>query len=449
MPRFNQRFGRATALAAMIVPALALLGNAAWSQTNPPPGVQLLTLAPVPPTAGNTTDGGMYSWDISFVDPVTQMYYLADRSNKAIDVVDAKTGVFINQISANPPFAGFTGSTSKSGPNGVVAATLGSNSFLFVTDSPSRVVSINANTGATISSVTTGSPTGLRADELAFDPVDNLLLVINNADTPPFAVFIPVNPQTGVLSPPPYYSIVFDAAHGVDAQNGAEQPQWEPVTQRFYLSIPQIGPNASLGGVLRINPALRALQQSVEAIYYVQFCSPAGMAVGPNADLFIGCNTTFDRNGNVWDPAGTVPADPRDVILSAQTGGPVAGNLDANVYGVGPGDEVYYNAFDNSYYASGSGSPAAPQPTKAATGSTPMGVVGAASESILQLVPTLSVKPPTPAVTGLGAATPHSVAANGSNGLVFVATGANNVLLTPDGQLNCLTGCVAVYGRPH
>jgi len=57
---------------------------------------------------------------------------------------------------------------------------------LFVTDANSRVVSIDLRNNATVSNVSTGGAPGLRADELAYDPTHGLLLVINNADTPPF-----------------------------------------------------------------------------------------------------------------------------------------------------------------------------------------------------------------------------------------------------------------------
>jgi len=386
----------------------------------------------------------MYSFDISFVDQVTQMYYLGDRSNAAVDVVDAKTGTFVTQFFAAPPFAGFTGSTATSGPNGVVAVTIGKNSFLFVTDANSRVVSMNATTGATINNVSTGGAAGLRADELAFDPRDNVLLVINNADTPPFGTFIKVNPATGVLTPPtPADRLTFDALHGVDATNGAEQPVWEPDTGRFYLSIPQIGPTVSNGGVVRINPT----SKSVEATIPVQFCSPAGLTVGPRQDLFVGCNMVFDTAGNVWSPTGTVPADSRDVIVDAKTGKKDPTALDANVFGVGAGDEVWYNKGDGNYYATGSGSPLRPLPAATAQGATPLGVVDAKDQRVLQLVATFNV----PAVTGTGAhpaGTAHSVAANANNNLIFVPLAANNTFLSPDATKDCLTGCVAVFGHP-
>ncbi len=85
---------------------------------------------PIPGTAANKTNVKLYSFDISFVDQSTQTYYLADRSNVAVDGVDAQTAAFIGQISVSPPFAGVVptgtcsaaGGANCSGPNGVVAA---------------------------------------------------------------------------------------------------------------------------------------------------------------------------------------------------------------------------------------------------------------------------------------------------------------------------------------
>src|SRR5207253_1723950 len=148
-------------------------------------------------------------------------------------------------------------------------------------------------------------------------------------------------------------TIDFDAAHGVDAQNGAEQPVWDPGTGKFYLSIPQIGSTPSHGGVLRISTT-----GTVEATYPVEFCSPAGLALGPKQDLLVGCNTVFDTAGGVWTgnaDKDTNSAKPRYVILDAKTG-----NIDKVLFNVGPGDEVWFNKGDNNYYTASSGSPLAP-----------------------------------------------------------------------------------------
>src|SRR5439155_22687833 len=160
-----------------------------------------------------------------------------------------------------------------------------------------------------------------------------------------------VNKATGALTV--VKTIDFDAAHGVDAQNGAEQPVWDPGTGKFYLSIPQIGPTASHGGVLRISTT-----GTVEATYPVEFCSPAGLALGPKQDLLVGCNTVFDTAGGKWTgnaDTDTNTAAPQYVILDATTG-----EIDKHVPGVGAGDEGWLNPGDGNYYTACSGSPLAP-----------------------------------------------------------------------------------------
>ena len=147
--------------------------------------VRLLKTVPIPGTAANATNGKLYSFDISFVDQSTQTYYLADRSNVAVDVVDAATATLIGPISVSPPFAGVvpapicmaSGGSNCSGPNGVVAAY----PWLFVTDGGSRVVNIDLRTGqiAPGGDIVTAAGDPNRADELAYDPDIGLLLVIN------------------------------------------------------------------------------------------------------------------------------------------------------------------------------------------------------------------------------------------------------------------------------
>ena len=83
---------------------------------------------------------------------------------------------------------------------------------------------------------------------------DRSVLVVNNADTPPFATLINVNKTTGALTV--VKRVTFDKIHtGVDATNGAKQPVWDPVTGKFYLSIPQTGTNVKDGAVIRITTA--------------------------------------------------------------------------------------------------------------------------------------------------------------------------------------------------
>jgi len=412
--------GKHRLLPVLAAGALLLAGSAAWAREddgdNGP--IKLLTTIPVPPVTTNLT-GGLYAFDISFIDPHTQVYYLADRSNAVIDVVDARTNAFVKQIKGGftdqGGFKGFTGSNDTSGPNGVVAA----GRFLFVTDAPSRVVTIDLTTDKVVSAVSTGGGKDLRADELAYDPEDGLLLVANNADNPPFATLIKVNKVTGALTPPgPGARVTF-----TDATNGAEQPIWDPRTHRFYISIPEVGgpgdgtgPN---GAVDRIT-----VNGMIDKVFPVQLCQPAGLTHGPGDDVLIGCSVVFDTKGKAWSKTDANSAAPQQVILNVNSGAV------ESVEGVGGSDEVWFNRGDNRYYTASRNDPVGPV----------LGVIDAEDETLVQIVPTFNVA----AVTGVHpAGTAHSVAADPHNNHMFVPLPANNAF--PD----CLTGCVAVFGAPE
>ncbi len=372
--------------------------------------VRLLTTIPIPGTA-------LRGFDISWVDASTQRYYLADRSNQAVDVIDAKNLTFIKHITGG--FAGVKFNASGaanndiSGPNGVVT----SGHWLFVTDGGSRVVSIDLNTDLIADTVlTSASPN--RADELAYDPDSGTLLVVNNADDPPFATLIKVNKSSGKLTLGA--KITFDAAHGVDATNGAEQPVWDKATGKFYISIPQIGANAADGAVARISPSAGA----VDAVFPVQFCQPAGLTLGPKQDLLLGCSVVFDTAGNVWSASGAITAAPISIIMNAKSG-----SVEKMVTGVSGSDEVWFNSGDGRYYLAARNQPGGPV----------LGVIDAKSQTLVQIVPTINT---TGKAFVYPAGTSHSVAVNPNNNKVFVPLPANNVFPS------CLNGCIGVFGAP-
>ncbi len=57
---------------------------------------RLIAVVPVPGQR-------LSSFDISWVDPDARRYYLADRSNKAIDVINTQSNRFVEQIIPAPP----------------------------------------------------------------------------------------------------------------------------------------------------------------------------------------------------------------------------------------------------------------------------------------------------------------------------------------------------------
>ena len=383
--------------------------------------LRLIKTVPFPATVP-----ALHGFDISWIDSTTQRYYLADRSGAAIDVIDAASGTFLKQIKPIPAFAGVkfnaagAANNAISGPHAVAT----SGKWLFATDAGSRVVVIDLTTDKVVSDVKV-DPSANRADELAYDPEGGTLLVINNADTPPFGTLLKVNKTTGQLTIG--QKILFNTAGGVNATNGAEQPVWDKRTGKFYLSLPEIncaapcvpgsGPD---GAVVSISPASTG---KVDAVFPVKFCQPAGLTLGPRGDLLIGCGVVFDTTGKVWSAAGTATAAPISVIMDTD------GTIDAMVAGVSGSDEVWYNRGDGNYYLAARNN----------SGGPVLGVIDAKSKTLSQVIPTINVagKP-----NVFPAGTAHSVAVNSRNNQVFVPLAANNVF--PD----CLNGCIAVYAAP-
>jgi hypothetical protein len=415
--------------AAAALAAVLLIAGGAAAQPKAAGPVSLQFTIPIPPAPTNTT-GGMYAYDISFVDQTNQTYYLGDRSNAAVDVVNAASGTYIKRIVAHPAFAGVvlnsngTANNNLSGPNGV--ATGGN--CLFAGDGPSRVVSFLLPGGTQQSDINTGG--SFRADEMAFDPKDRILVVANNADTPPFASLISVGPNCSLK--------IIAKTKFPFATNGAEQPVWDPATQLFYQTIPQVTNNPRNGQVLGITTSGNIVRQ-----FPVTYCQPAGLALNPSKDeLLLGCSTVFNTQGKPWDATKNVTATPYQVVMRASDGA-----ILAYVPGVGSSDEVWYNSGDNTYYTGSQGSPYAPHDVTGAPltaqGAGTLGVIDASSFSLLQLAPTFNV--PNVIVNGTTtvhvAGSGHSLAANADNNWVFVPAPANNALP------GCLKGCIQVFSR--
>jgi hypothetical protein len=305
------------------------------------------------------------AFDISWIDSASGHYYLADRSNGAIDIVDIATNRLIGQVTG---FVGATGRNDTSGPDGVV--TTFSNRELWAGDGDSTVKVVDLTTDKIVATISTGGK--FRADEMAYDPKDNVLLVANNADDPPFGSLISVGSRT-VLK-----RITFS-----DSTNGAEQPQYDPSTGMFYISVPAT--NANPGGEIDV---IDPVAMSVTARYGLTNCGPNGSAIGPGHQLLAGC-------GN-----------PHRAVIIDRTNGAVLGDFS----NVGGADEVWFNPGDHRYYL-------------AETAFQNLGIIDA---NTLRFVAELQ--------SGVGA---HSVAADLASNHIFVPVAG------PDPA--CPSGCIAVY----
>ncbi len=217
-------------------------------------------------------DASLKGFDVSWYDVTSNRYFLADRSNAGVEVIDGNTLQFVQRI------GGFAGDADhdRSGPNGLTVI----GHELWAGDGDSSVKVVDLRSGD-ISTVSTGG--SARADELSYDGRDGVVLVVNNEEptsndpkSGPFATLISTDPDHHIVG-----RVVFH-----DATAGLEQSVWSPVSGFFYLAVPEVGGDKASGAVAVIDPKTSTLVKQ----YPVNECQPAGLALGPNQHLLLGCS---------------------------------------------------------------------------------------------------------------------------------------------------------------
>jgi len=328
---------------------------------------------------------GINGFDISWVDNTTQKYYLADRTNNAIDLVDAATDTFLGFIGQGQ----YTGSRSCpgqakdlrhcSGPNGVTTDDLG---HVWAGDGNGNVIEASATQPgrAIIRKIPTGGK--FRVDEVAYDPVDRILMASSDGDSPPFVTFISVSDGTvlGRYKYPP-------------GQDGLEQPAWVRQTGWFYQNVP--GPKNRIDVFDPHQLPNPARSFPIECKGGLRGLTLSGLVAGPNGRLMTVCGTVGGKS------------------LDARNG-----QVHKTIPQVGDADEVWFDPGSNSYYFAHS-TQGAMEAATARTGA--IGVVNAATEEFIADIP----------IQGSGV---HSVAVNSRNQHVFVPVNGKGILVIAPGQ---------------
>lgn len=349
-------------------------------------------------------------FDISWVDPATQTYYLSDLNNAGIDAINASTNKFESVIGAGD-FVGLSATSAQksvcgmygaNGPDGVLSLKVGGVRQLWAGDgvnaaSPESTVKVftlkTPSSGTLAASISTHGV--CRADELSYDPADQLILIANDVDSPAFVSLISVHAN-------PAEDTVVKRISFPHAIDGIEQSQYDPRTRRFYVNIPQISTRSGTwrGGVAVINPHT----MKVERTFSVNGCSPAGLAIDvASRQMLLGCSE--DAVGG--DSVGGVtyrPSVAKSVIMSVRSG-----RIVAQFRQVGGSDEVWFDPADHTYYLGASG-----MTSNGRLGGYPapvLGVIGASKHG--HGAPSWLGNFPT-------AASAHSVAVNPINGHIFV-----------------------------
>ncbi|HEY7238928.1 MAG TPA: hypothetical protein VH600_07155 [Burkholderiales bacterium] len=390
-------------------------------------------------TAVQIPGAPLLSYDISWVNPHRAEYYLADRSNAAIDIIDTRHLAIKRQLGkglfkgAVLNGAGTAINNDISGPDGVV--THGRWLYAGDGDSTLKVFDLDApDASALKQTLNTGGEA--RVDEMALTTDGELLLAANNADTPPFATLFGANGDRSHSSVIKITKITIDDTVFPDTP-GIEQPTWDPKTKRFYVSVPVLGKPGGCGtatcdgGLMVIDPTavtagtmmLGAFDPKTNTgVLALHDCGPNGATVGPHDNLLLGC--TPQNN----------PANVTTLVINATT------KNFANIGNITGSDEVWFNKGDGRYYT-GSNRNCKP-------GVTPPCDTPAKQAAVLGVIDGTSVLIETvPQSSGS-----HSVAADFKRNLIFVPQSAAAGIghdTTPVGAGICggNNGCIGVFSH--
>jgi hypothetical protein len=318
-----------------------------------------------------------FSFDISWIDPFVHAYFLADRTHGGasngdilmIDLSDSGHATKFLTPPASDPFAGircdknadFGGSAAAgrneiTGPNGVFTVNHaeawvgdGPSDFTFgQTNKAVDYINDKCDSSVRVFNLATGQQTDhiniggcFRTDEGAFDPDHQVALFANPAETDLTAVpghaRSPKFPFISLIStipvaPGQHHKILkkisFDGTHGtVLADGGIEQPVYSHETGLFYIATPGNLAAPGDGWITVVSAQGDADDMRVVRNIPTPGCNPHGLALGPDNELYLGCNSGPQR------------------IMDARSGH-ILKVITQTVQGC---DEVTYNAGDNHF----------------------------------------------------------------------------------------------------
>ena len=157
--------------------AFAFLTALAWGQGLQNSGLQYLQNISIPGWRA-TGAAGNANVDLMGYNPVTRMMYLADRTNKGIDVIDTRTNVVVGLINM-PPASVYK---TPTGPNGVIVAV--NLQQLVVTDGLQTVYVWDLRAPqAQPDAYTFPTTLGTDTDGIAYDTINQTVYVVT--DNPP------------------------------------------------------------------------------------------------------------------------------------------------------------------------------------------------------------------------------------------------------------------------
>ena len=309
--------------------------------------VRLIGVIPVP---GNP----ITSADIAWVDPGTERYYFADRSNFGVDIIDAESNLFVGRVGGMVGPTG-PGAPNGPGPNGVLVTP---NGKLWAGDGNSQVQVADVNPDSPnyniIGTISTALPVcdsasahycG-RADELGYDPKHHVILIANNAPLSVAAPHGPIDPYATFISAVPPYPVLGHIAFA--GAGGLEQPLWDAGIGRFLLTVP----GKIVGGVVVTQPSVVVINPTTMMVEHAKYFDCQALAGVTNASANGIALGAFQHV--------LVSACGQPMLFSALKLLKPGVLTPIVIKQVGGGDEVWYNPGDGRFFVTGTSATVTP-----------------------------------------------------------------------------------------
>jgi DNA-binding beta-propeller fold protein YncE len=315
------------------------------------------------------------SFGVIYIDPTNGRGYLADKDNGAVDIIDTRTDTYVGRIGG---FAGNSKGGASAGPNGVIVVNDGTE--LWASDGDSTIKVIDPTAGKIVDTIATGGKK--RANAMAYDPKDRVIIVANPNEEPPFLSLVSTQSHKILAKIP-----VEDAAESL------ERSEFYAPTGTFYTDVPMLRADHANGALAETDPKTGKL-----TLHEIDHCNPHSIAIVSDATMFLGCAMT---------QAGSPAPGGELAIFDVGTGKAVS-----YLAGLGGQGDTAVNPALGLFYQSASNNADGPK----------LRVIDIKSRKLLQAVP-----------TSIGA---HSMAVDLAGNHVYLPT------TTKDGPCG---GCIQVF----
>jgi DNA-binding beta-propeller fold protein YncE len=208
------------------------------------------------------------------IDQTTGLGYLADKDNRGVVVFDTRTDKYVSRITG---FVGKAKSGTLSGPNGLLVTKGGAE--LWVSDGDSTIKVVDLKTGKITTTIATGGKR--RANGMAFDPKNRIVIAVNSNDDPTFINLLSSESRT----------ILAKISVPQSAEN-LERSAWHAQSGMFYTAIP----------VLRDDPTKGILAQTdgkagkLVKLHVLDGCHPHSLQIVSERTIFLGCSSAHGPN---------------------------------------------------------------------------------------------------------------------------------------------------------